>query len=562
MANGKSGARLLLLALLCAAGGCAWQATKLLLAGDSVALRERDESVARSDPDRPDLLILALDGVERHLLYPMLRDGRLPELANLLGGDLDRVYFDDVAVSSLPSSTATSWASIVTGETPARHGVAGNEFFIRDSGRFAAPVPVTIGRGEPVLRIYTEGYANELLERPTVYERMRQREPGVRIWVAMHQYYAGADRLLLTDRTVLLDAVDALLQTHVAGALSGEQSLTLFHEFDQEAIENTIEALEDEVPDVLTVYFPGLDHYAHVADKDPDAARREYLTEAIEPLVAELREALQHQDALSDRYVVITSDHGHTSVVRDDAHSLGMSGGGEPPDLLERAGFTVRPFQMEVEPDRHFDTVLAYQGAMAYVYVADRSTCRDGKRPCDWQEPARPRDIEAVAEAFHRNNETGDLVPEMRGVLDLILVRVRPSDGAETDVFEVYRGGGRTQPVQTYLQKHPRPAYVALEERLRELGMGPHGDRAGDVILIAHNGNRERAEDRYYFASLYHSWHGSPSHRDSDVPLILAHTGRSRAQLRAAVTDSFRGRTSQRHTADLLLRLRYGEQVP
>ena len=540
-------------------GGCVWQAAQFWVAGDQVELRETDPAARPAPRDRPQLLVLAIDGIDRALLYRMLRAGELPETARLLGGDgagFPHAAFDDSLLATLPTSTAVSWATMMTGVDPAVHGVAGNEYFVRETGEFAAPVPVTISNATQVFQIYTEGYANDLLEAPTVYQRLRESDPGVRVWVGMHQFYAGADRLILTDRTAMLDAFHSLFQTHVLDWFTEDDSLSLFRELDEEVIENMDDLLESEAAaDVITIYLPGLDHYAHITDAPPDESRATYLRQGIEPMMAELRETLEETGALDDRYVLLISDHGHTGVVHDDAHSLGIDGAGEPRQVLEAGGFTVRPFDLEVADDVFFDAVLAYQGAMAYVYVADRSTCAAHTSPCDWRRPARRSDIDAAAELYHRNNLQGLLVPEMQDTLDLILVR-RHRDGG--DVFEVYRGDGRSQPVADYLAATPRPAYPQLAARLRELTEGPHGDRAGDVILIAHNGDRERADERYYFAPLYHSWHGSPSHRDSDIPLILAHRQKDSAELEALIDSVLAGRHPQRRVADLILRLRLG----
>src|SRR4029077_94363 len=103
--------------------------------------------------------------------------------------------------------------------------------------------------------------------------------------------------------------------------------------------------------------------------------------------------------------------------------------------------------------------------------------------------------------------------------------------------FEVYVGEGKTQPVDAYLATHPHPTYVELGSRLRDLAVGPHGERAGDVLLLAHNGDRDRPEDRYYFATPYHSWHGSPSYADSRIPLIVAHPARGTASLQNLVRE-------------------------
>lgn len=546
-------------------GGCVWNAAQFWVAGDQIELRDTDAEQRPAPADAPKLLILAIDGIDRHLLYDMLEAGELPHMARLLGGrdnEFPHAWFDRSIVSVLPSSTGVSWATTVTGRDPAEHGVLGNEYFIRDSATFAAPVPVTVSDTDQVLEIYTDGYANDLLEVPTVYERIRDTDPGVRIWVGMHQYYAGADRLILTDRTTMLEVFQSFFQEKVLSRLTGKQTLSLFRELDEEVVDNMDDLMEDEpAADIITLYMPGLDHYAHIADRDPDAARRDYLKKALEPMMESLYETLAETGALDDRYVLLTSDHGHTGVKHDDAHSLGMDGEGEPRQVLEKAGFTVRPFKLEVDEDTFFDSVLAYQGAMAYVYVADRSTCEQGRTPCDWRKLAREQDIHAVAEAFWRTSQHGDPVPEMRDTLDMVLVRTQASTASKGDVFEVYRGDGQTQPLADYLAEHPHETYVDMPARMNELARGRYGDRAGDVILVANNGNRDSAEDRYYFAPLYHSWHGSPSHRDSDIPLIVAHPGRSREQIEQTVNQVLGGQASQRLIGDLILRLRLGAKA-
>ncbi len=68
--------------------------------------------------------MIALDGVDRKLLYDMLRAGELPGLASLLGGrEADgrfaHAHFDETLLSVLPSCTLTAWAA-----TPRQPAVA------------------------------------------------------------------------------------------------------------------------------------------------------------------------------------------------------------------------------------------------------------------------------------------------------------------------------------------------------------------------------------------------------------------------------------------------------
>ena len=107
-----------------------------------------------------------------------------------------------------------------------------------------------------------------------------------------------------------------------------------------------------------------------------------------------------------------------------------------------------------------------------------------------------------------------------------------------------------------YLKDHPHPTYVALSTRLHDLAVGPHGERAGDVLLIAHNGDRDEPENRYYFAAPYRSWHGSPSRRDSEIPFIVARPHESGAALGEVVKHILGTLPRQQKVTDVLLALR------
>lgn len=553
--------------------GCAItrEMTELVATGDAKDLRERpDDAPEKSTLARPGVFIVAFDGVDRRLLYEMLRQGDLPALARLLGGkDFRHAYFDETMLSTLPSTTMAAWVTTFTGKPPAHHGVTGNEFFIRSKNEFAAPVPVTFSDPAVVLSSFTDGYANGLVLVPSVFERMRQRDPHALAWVAMHHYHAGADKLLLTDRGVLLSAMKAYFQDVVKESFTDETAMATYAELDEQVFEELFELLDDHdepIADVVDLYVAGTDLYAHVATEGPDAARRKYLEQVIEPQIEKLYGALDARGALRDRYFMVISDHGHTEVRHDEKHALGMNRDGkDPPALLAKAGFRVRSFEKEVSPDdADYDTVLAYQGAMAYVYVADRTTCparKDGKSTgsCNWSRPPRyEQDVLEVAGAFFDNDRSGKLVPEMKGTLDMVLVREPKAPEEVDEPFRVYVGEGRTQALSDYLAEHPHPHYVALETRLRDLAVGPVGEHAGDVLLIARNGTEQDADGRYYFSGEYHSWHGSPSRRDSEVPLIVAHHEKSREQLSAVVSSVLGDTPRQQKVAELILRLRFG----
>ncbi len=107
-------------------------------------------------------------------------------------------------------------------------------------------------------------------------------------------YYAGADELILTDRSALAEAFSTFVSDETVGALTNEQSLSIFSEIDSELFENVTETIDmGSTPEVLTIYIPGIDHFAHISDLGPDEARRLYLKDAVEPLIRDLVEELK-----------------------------------------------------------------------------------------------------------------------------------------------------------------------------------------------------------------------------------------------------------------------------
>lgn len=88
-------------------------------------------------PDR--LLLIGLDGLNWDLVEPFIRAGVMPHLARLR-----REGVWGPLTSVIPTQSATAWASFITGQNPARHGVF--DFMSRQadgSYRHAKPDPAT-----------------------------------------------------------------------------------------------------------------------------------------------------------------------------------------------------------------------------------------------------------------------------------------------------------------------------------------------------------------------------------------------------------------------------------
>lgn len=529
-------------------GRGAAHAVKLIKDGGVRRLRPR----LRPIKPGPRLVLFAFDGVGADELYEAIHAGRCPHLGALLGaaqrdGLFEHGYAVAEALSILPSTTMAAWASIFSGAPPACTGVPGNEWFVREEARFYAPAPVSVTEIADTLRMLADGLVGDAIRVPTLFEQLNRRAH-----VSLAPVYRGADLFTYTDPSVLAELFGA-----VARGAVGESSVKqeVYQELDQNSVEALLKAIaEDGTPELQVIYFPGIDLFSHIAAA-PLSAQPDYLETILDPAIGQVIEAYRRARVLAQTYVLIVADHGHTPVLNDDRHSLHTIGDHEPPALLERLGFRVRPFNLELPQDsRHtadYNAVVAYQGAMAYIYLADRS---GNSAAVDWRRPPRfEEDVMAVVRGFDRVNRTGEPIAQLRGTLDLIFARAPRPVGADALPFEVF-DGERLVAINAYLERHQRPDLLRLEARMRGLAAGPYGHRAGDVLLLARSGMEVPIENRFYFSGPYRSWHGSPTRQDSHVPLIVAHPGRSGAELKRWADDVIGAEPSHLHVVPLVLK--------
>ncbi len=106
---------------------------------------------------------------------------------------------------------------------------------------------------------------------------------------------------------------------------------------------------------------------------------------------------------------MVIADHGHTPVLKDPRHALGANASAGPDAVVQAAGF--RPRKLVLNPgkdEQDYQAAFAYQGAIAYVYLADRSTCPNAGMTCDWKRPPRYKeDVLPVARAFYYSSKCG-----------------------------------------------------------------------------------------------------------------------------------------------------------
>ncbi|HEX9265111.1 MAG TPA: alkaline phosphatase family protein [Candidatus Binatia bacterium] len=478
------------------------------------------------------LIIFALDGTTPDQLMQAIRSGSAPNLAGLLGrekqqGLFEHAYAAPRAWSILPSSTIAAWAAIFTGTPPAANGVAGDEWFERETATFRAPVPVSTLDTVDVSKVVSDDLIGTALRTPTLYELVQKKA-----YVSLLSVHRGA--ALYT--TVAPAAFTDFLYFLIRGTLKGiDPEKTFAASLDFSATQKVIEAIDAYgLPDVQVVYFPGIDIFTHVSE-DPLVRQVRYLQRVTDKNIGDVLEIYRKKDALKGTYVIVISDHGQIPTLDEDRHKLSTDDEHSPFALLKRSGYRVRkPLLTLGELDTDYQAVLAYQGFMAYVYLADRSTCEQEHQPCDWPKPPRfKEDVLPALQAFDKANRSGELVPELKGTIDLIFGREPAPTNQAAKPFQIF-DGQKLVPIGDYLNRNPRPDLIDLERRMQWLGAGPYGHRAGDILLLAKACTQLPIEQRFYFASVsHHTWHGSACEQDSRIPFILAQAGGNGERMRA-----------------------------
>jgi hypothetical protein len=216
--------------------------------------------------------------------------------------------------------------------------------------------------------------------------------------------------------------------------------------------------------------------------------------------------------------------------------------------VLARADF-VASFEREVDADDDFQAVLAYQGAIG-THLADRSTCEKAGAVCDWKRPPLRRGRAGRRRRFPRQLRRSAR-PANEG--SLIWCSRHRSLIAKGRPFSVYvaTASGACGEVSS---QTPAPDYVAFDERLKELAVGPAGERAGDALL-ANNGNLDQLEQRAYFraASLL-AWQPK---QDGEIRLSSP-SGRQGAPDRGSRAPGAGRRGQAERDCGVALGMRYG----
>jgi hypothetical protein len=507
-------------------GSCALMFRSLTTGGEE-QLKPTGTAAVRGGPH---VVVFALDGAGPDQLMDAIRSGKAPHIAALLGkergaGLFEHAYAAPHALSVLPSSTIAAWAATFTGKPPAMNGVTGDEWFVRETATFYAPVPISVLDTLDVTKVVNDDLLGKSLRVPTLYEIL-----GGRSHVSLLYVHDGATLYTTVAPSSLVNIVGRLIGRTLE---DNDPENSLSAGLDLDSVQKLTKAIDEQgVPDLQVVYFPGIDIFTHVA-KDRLAGQVRYLESITDKGVGAVLDAYQKKGALAGAYAIFTADHAQVPTLNDDQHKFGTDDESSPFGLVAKSGFRVRrPRLILGDADKDYQAVLAYQGFMAYVYLADRSTCSKEHAPCDWKKPPRfQEDVMPVVTAFYEANRTGRPIPRLKGTMDLIFAREPASGDRNAKAYQIF-DGRKLVPIGDYLRAHPRPDLIRLEERMNDLSAGPYGNRAGDILLLARACTNSPIEERHVFAAVSHyTWHGSACEADGHIPFILAQEGGSGERL-------------------------------
>jgi hypothetical protein len=481
------------------------------------------------------VLLVDIDGLRPDVFQDALAAGKLPNLARMLGrSPLENSLFFDTTAPA-PSITFCSQASLFTGAHPAAHGIPGNQFFDRfgtnNNGvprHYAFDVGDTLAVDDAV-RVFTDSLAADRLSETLVYDRLSR--VGKSSIVAGNMYGRGADRWIKPGLT-------NLARFTKGGNLFGLSSRA----YDEGVLNKLLDALhKDGLPDLLTVYFMGLDHDSH--KYGPTKGQAPYLINHVDPMLGELWEQIE---SLSENeklpLVVVFSDHGQIEVVPDDRHSLriGFPFDKEMGYFFEALGLDVHDYPGE---DPNCDAVMALNGGLAFVYL-HHST---GK----WsQAPDFERDVLPVGQAFWEAHQTGRYAADLQGALAGVLLRNTAAEGWNAG-YQALTPGGEQVSLANWFETQPAGLYLDPVNRLDNMA----GIYAGDLLLIANYA------DGFYFGSEISGVHGGLHPDDSRAVLAYGWPGASAANwgaVRTRISEAIQARcAAEGHrlptTADMLI---------
>jgi len=323
------------------------------------------------------VVYIIIDGMNRDALEQAVAAGRAPALGFIK--ERARYVRDSVAV--FPTITPAATASLVTGETPARHGIPGMCWYDRDAQRFVnygqSPRAAVIEGVSQVVEdfLYNLNSAHLSREVKTIHERLHDlglvtASINYMVFRGPFRHEVDANRLerLLFFRRRHPGSVLGPKENYFADLLTGPSqpcSKLLSVRGLRKRIRATDawaacvvrELLERRAADMILFYLHENDHASH---RDGPGAQIDSLAEADTHIAHALDGFPSWEVALEEVAFVVTADHSQSPIADDRDHIIDFR------EVLDDFRH-VRP-ERGREPFGRNDLAIAGNGRVVFVY--------------------------------------------------------------------------------------------------------------------------------------------------------------------------------------------------
>jgi hypothetical protein len=323
------------------------------------------------------VVYIVIDGCRTDAFEQAMGSGKAPALEFLR----DRGFYHRESSAVFPSITPCATASLITGETPDRHGIPGQCWYDKDEERI-----VNYGQGPrvAVMQKISE-VANDLLvnlnekhlsrEVLTLHERLE--DMGLTTATTNFLVRRGRHRYPVDEKVVDDVLLDPQKPDHLLGpkefyfadvvhgptaacreGLGVRGKIKRMKATDEYASCVTRDLLEKDAADMILFYLHENDHLSH---HHGPKVQFENLVRSSE-LIGNVLDALGSWERTAEEVgFVLTSDHGQTPVIKDDEHSIDLD------DVFE--DFDVLSPRRGKDPLSEADLAQCGNGRAGYIYL-------------------------------------------------------------------------------------------------------------------------------------------------------------------------------------------------
>lgn len=501
------------------------------------------------------VVIIDIDGLRRDVLYNTLAEDslrrdinkKLPNLSKIVGNikladvqDPNKVtlekHYDIIGCDGLavnycvtvfPSYTYVAQSSIFTGLFPKNHGITSNFHFDREGNSLGADGKSHFYSQFDAMSFFlNEGSCNRMLKKgvKTVYDYFRKE--GHKCAVSCNQF-VSQNKNAVNHVTWHLpwnfegagNEIDWLVPNIIGQTQfmteNGADGIGAYREnFDYKMMDDVLGYLEEfpkfkkSAPNLMTLYFGGHDHQAHLQGEVP--LQRDYLVNTVDILLGKflnLWEKVTDKDSLNKTLFVICSDHGHTKADLDDNKWIT---GGELNGLLDRLGYDVLGKNELYSLEEFSNAIIKITAAATHICV------RQGvvkKERGNWKENPSFQDLRLILKELSRLNQLPSRPTNFfSNAFDYILYKDHDKNRYQVYQYNVENNSDIIKPISKNFGADKN--YVLGKERLDEL----YSANSGDILLLVNYDDNYRFEKNRRLRST----HGSLLPSDSVVPLIFA----------------------------------------